>query len=284
MQASVSITGILGKNVKQSLLFNIYNQIFNELDLPCQYIPFEVMPNHLEEAVIGIRQMKMMGVNVTYPYNEKITEYIDEITEDSKIIGNINTIKNYNDILIGYNTYGKSVVEALEKKCKIYPDSKSLLILGAGCTAKSIAVTFAKAGAKQIFIANRTMLHSEEIKNVINSNIPECNVNIFTLNAPKIKEIIKDVDIIINTTPLGMKKNDPSLLNAELISKNKVILDTVCNPLKTLLIREACIKGCLNVEGINIFAMQCAIDLEIWTDKIYPIDIIEKTIMKQLRG
>lgn len=107
------LIGLLGYPLGHTMSPLIHNDAFASLDIPASYHAFEVHPNHLEEAITGIRALNLAGCNVTIPHKVAVMAYLDHIDDEALAIGAVNTIVNRAGKLMGYNTDGRGYYESL---------------------------------------------------------------------------------------------------------------------------------------------------------------------------
>ncbi|MCI0468609.1 MAG: hypothetical protein L0Y62_00910 [Nitrospirae bacterium] len=131
ISGNTKVLGLIGYPVGHSLSPLMHNAAFMELGLDCCYVVFSVMPDRIAEAINGIRALDLMGVNVTVPHKEAVMPYLDKLSDEAKAIGAVNTIKNENGKLYGFNTDGRGFMQSL-KEAGITVRDKKVLILGSG--------------------------------------------------------------------------------------------------------------------------------------------------------
>ncbi|MBI4649878.1 shikimate dehydrogenase [Candidatus Desantisbacteria bacterium] len=280
MPATIQLLGIFGFPISHTLSPYMHNAVCKKLNLPYFYAPFEISSEKLDKAIDSVRTLKISGINITIPHKEKVIQYLDEISSEAKLIGAVNTIKNDNGKLIGYNTDGKGFIAALKEDTGILPGKRSFLIFGAGGACRSIAIQLALDGAKKIIIANRTLDKAENIADNIRKNIPACDVQAILLN--KIADIISDEYILINTTPLGMKESDSPIFDYSLLSKIKIVVDIIYNPPQTPLLKEAQKFDARTANGLNMLVFQGALAFEIWTGIKPPILVMREALIEKM--
>lgn len=265
------IIGIFGDPIEHTLSPLIHNEAFSYLGLDYCYVAFNVKKDKLKEAVEGIRALNIKGVNITVPHKETVIQYIDELSDEAKNIGAVNTILNNEEILKGFNTDVNGFILSLKDK-GISIKNKNFLILGAGGAAKAIVYGILKEGGK-VYIYNRTPSKALAIKEKFKKfgfiEIVEMD-----------KSVTEKIDVIVNATSLGLKKDDPMPLNPELIKPEHVYCDIVYP--ETPLMREAERIGCKVVGGIGMLLWQAAFAFKIWTEVEAPIEIMKKTLNKLL--
>jgi shikimate dehydrogenase len=251
------IVGIFGDPIEHTLSPLIHNTAFQELGLDYCYVPFHVKKEKLKEAVSAIRALNIKGVNITVPHKESVMQYLDEISEEAKYIGAVNTVLNDEGILKGFNTDAKGFIMSLKEQ-KVPVKDKNILVLGAGGAAKAVIYGILKEKGR-IYIFNRTVSKAYKIKDSF-SNIGQIEI------VEKIdSSLMHKINIIVNATSLGLKKNDPMPMNPNLL-KNKHIYYDVIYP-KTPLMEEAEKIGCKVIGGIEMLLYQAFLAFEIWTNK-----------------
>lgn len=265
------IIGIFGDPIEHTLSPLIHNEAFSYLGLDYCYVAFNVKKDKLKEAVEAIRALNIKGVNVTVPHKETVIQYLDNISNEAKNIGAVNTILNAGGVLKGFNTDVKGFILSLKDE-GISIKNKNFLILGAGGAAKAVVYGILKEGGK-VYIYNRTLSKALEIKEKFKKfgfiEIVEMN-----------KSITEGIDIIVNATSLGLKKDDPMPLNPELIKPTHVYCDIIYP--ETPLMRKAEAIGCKVIGGIGMLLWQAAFAFKIWTEVEAPIEIMKKTFNKLL--
>ena len=252
---------LLGHPIKHSFSPTIHNYLFEKYLKNSIYLCFDVKEEDLSESVVGIKALGIKGCNVTIPHKVNITKYIDSIDENTKLIGAVNTIKNEGGILKGYNTDGRGFVKSiLDKGYKI--KDKKIMIIGAGGACRSIAIELASMDAESIEIRNRSLEKAKEIIESINNNFKtraSCSKNIIE------KSCLEDIDILINTTPIGME-NDLCPINTEIVvNKKMLVCDIVYKPNETTFLKWAKKNNLDVIYGIDMLINQALEAFYIWT-------------------
>lgn len=265
---------LIGNPVNKSLSPIIHNNIFKELKEEKVYLTFNIEKENLKTTIDGFKAMNIQGFNVTIPYKKEIIKYLDGISKEAKIIGAVNTVKNENGKLIGYNTDGLGFIKTFYNH-KIEIKNKNILVLGSGGAAYGIVASLIEEKVNKIYINNRNIDNARILEkkiNLINNNI---STEVGDLSLDNIDR--NDVDIIINTTPIGMypmEKMSPIELNG--FSKDVVIYDIVYKPKNTKLIKDALEKGYRTFGGIDMLLNQAILSDEIWLNKKINLKIIKK--------
>lgn len=264
INATTQLACLIGHPVSHSFSPYIHNFLAEKYNLNLKYMCFDVEPESVSDALGGIRALGMIGSNVTIPHKIKVMERLDEIDKNAAIIGAVNTIKNENSKLIGYNTDGvgfiKSVLDAGHKI-----EGKEVMILGAGGSSRAISIELAASKVKKISIRNNTLAKAEAIAKDIRANFEEVEVEVAPLQVRE--EELDGVDLLINTTPLGMSsKKDLCPIDEKIIPpRNLVVCDIVYTPHNTKLLKWAMAHELKVVHGIGMLINQAIESFSIWT-------------------
>lgn len=253
---------LIGKPIDKSLSPIIHNNIFNILNKNNTYLAFNIEEDKLKTTLDGFKAIDVQGFNVTIPYKKSIIKYLDALTPKAKVMGAVNTVKNHNGKLIGYNTDGDGALQTFYDN-DIDIKDKNILLIGSGGAAYGIASALAMKDVKGIYIANRTLENSILLQKKISS----INSNILTkVTDLSLKDIEKEsIHIIINATSIGMYPLEnmvPIELNG--FSLNTIVYDIVYKPLETPLIKDAKSKGFQTFNGISMLINQGIFSQNIW--------------------
>jgi shikimate dehydrogenase len=257
---------LIGNPVEHTISPLIHNTLSKTLGKNLIYVPFKVEKKRLDYVIEAFKELGVVGFNVTVPYKRDIMRFIDENSRDAILMGAVNTVKIVNGKLHGYNTDAEGFVRSFKEEAGCGFKDKTVFIIGAGGAARAIAVKVASEGAKKIFITNRTLVLAQELAELINTNISEI-VKPFGMSDKQILEAIKDSDIIINTTAVGMfpeTENIP-LSNIDGITNKHIVYDVIYNPIETKLLAESRNKGAKVINGFGMLVYQGILAYEIWT-------------------
>ena len=271
------IIGLFGKNIGNSLSPDIHNYLANVMGLKYHYFLFDLSSDDLEKAVESIRVLDIKGVNVTIPYKREVIKYIDEVDDEIKIIGAVNTILNQDGKLIGKNTDVDGFDEMIYNQAVTFKD-KNVVLLGAGGAARAVLYYLRDQEVKEVNIVNRTINKAEEVKWTFSNELE--NIEITERNSSNYEDIIKQADIIINATPLGTKGRyeDISPVAGELIQPDHTLIDLVYNPKITKFLKTGKEKNARIISGIEMLVYQAVKSFEIWTDSMVEYHVIKELI------
>jgi len=236
--------GLVGKNISYSFSENYFTNKFKALGLNNhEYRTYDIksiqdLPNIIDKD--------LMGLNVTIPYKEKIIDFLDEIDEEAKKIGAVNTIKIIkNNKLKGFNTDVYGFEESLRPLLETH--HKKALILGTGGASKAVAFVLQKLNIDYLVVSR-------------NPNNDQLSYQDLT------KDILKNYKIIINCTPLGTfpEVNTFPDLPYEFLSEIHILYDLIYNPPKTKFLSEGEKRGATIHNGLKMLELQAEKSWEIW--------------------
>lgn len=279
ISGKTSVFGIFGHPVEHTFSPGMHNAAFMKVGMNACYVPFAVRPDQLGAAAGAILPMGLRGLNITVPHKEKIIPFLDGLTEDAAMIGAVNTIEVSGGKLIGHNTDGRGFIRSLREETNVRVKNKTVLIIGAGGAARAVGFNLALAGVRGLYlhdadagkaltlagdIASRTGVHAEAVDL---SGLSSC---------------ASETQILINATPLGLKKRDPLPLPRTVITRLHLVCDLVYNPPDTPLLTAARAKGASTLRGIGMLLYQGVIAFEIWTGKKAPVETMKKALVRQM--
>ncbi|VAX28828.1 Shikimate 5-dehydrogenase I alpha [hydrothermal vent metagenome] len=273
INARTKITGLIGYPVEHSLSPDMHNAAFEHLGLNYCYIAMPVKPEGLSDAVKGIRALNFHGCNVTVPHKQEVIPLLDEIDDEAGFIGAVNTIRNDSGLLKGFNTDGRGFMESL-KEAGVDPLGKDIFIIGAGGAARAIGYYLAQR-ALRLYIFDVDSGKSLPLVR----DLKKLNREVF---AAEDRDSIRSSDIVINATPLGLKKDDPLPLQMDLLRREQVVCDLIY--WDTPLIKGAGEKGCKTVNGLGMLLWQGVLAFQIWTGAVPPVDLMREILVKGMEG
>ena len=270
--------GIIGYPIRHSISPVFQQAAFDCLSLEARYQAWEVEPGSLGQFIGGLRSADTLGVNVTVPHKEAVMPHLDAIDEWARLAGAVNTIVNEGGKLRGYNTDGTGFIRALEQHGHMSPEGLRVLIIGAGGSAKGVALALARRGAASVTIANRTLERAQRLAELIGAHGPVAEA-IPLVPGEALAHAAARSDLMVNCTTLGMKHGpgeDISPLPAEYIPPSALVYDLVYNPPETPLLRDAGRAGASVLGGLPMLVYQGAASFKLWIGKEPPVEVMLK--------
>ncbi len=284
VSGSTGVIGIIGYPVEHSFSPAMHNEAFKSLGLNFVYVPFPVKPENIAKAVEGIRGLGLKGVNVTIPHKSAVMEFLDGLAPEAELIGAVNTIVNENGRLKGYNTDAPGFLMSLELEAGISPRGKRIFIAGAGGAARAVSVQLALAGAAEITFTTPIPQEVAGLRSAINKSSPTL-VGETPWDEDKISAALRETDILINATPLGMHPNTREMppVRLEALPEGALVCDLIYNPRETLLLQKAREKGLPVLNGMGMLLYQGAIAFQLWTGVEPPLEVMRKALVSVLK-
>jgi len=259
------VYGIFGDPVAHSLSPLMQNHAFQTQGIDAVYVPFHVLPDQLPAAVRNLRALNIAGVNVTIPHKEEILPFLDQIDSTAQIIGAVNTVVNNGGILTGYNTDASGFMRAVRQEFGFQPVGREVLLLGAGGACRAAAVGLASSGVESIIIANRHQAKGEEILNDLVPHFPAVQFTAVDYGNNRYLDAVSKMDLIVNTTSVGLHGEEISFLPLEHIKGSALIYDMIYSLSETSLIKRARSSRLTCADGLGMLAAQGEDAFFLWT-------------------
>ena len=271
------LAAVIGSPVSHSLSPLLLNAAFEATDSDWVYVALEVEQLRVPDAFAGIRALGIAGVSVTMPNKEAAAACADSLTPDAELLGAVNCIVNVDGHLVGHNTDGAGFVAALGTELMFDPADRRCVVLGAGGSARSIALALVRANASEVVIVNRTPERAERAVALLGA--------IGRAVAPDdADEVLRAADLIVNATSVGM--GTPSVddvpFDVSLIHEGQVVVDIVYRPLRTPLLEAAAARGARTANGVSMLVHQAAIQFELWTGRAAPVAAMTAAVADKL--
>ena len=253
--------GIIGNPIKHSLSPVLHEYWFKKYNIDADYSIIEALDKDLPEIIEKVKQGYFSGINVTLPFKQKIINHVDRVVNDAELTGSVNTVLLSNkNTVIGENTdvYG---LQAAYLKEIDNSSNKKVLVIGAGGVSPSVISSINKTGIKNISITNRTNEKCIFLKKKFNF------LNIISWE--NLKSEIKNFDIIINATSLGLKNGADFNFNFSDTKNETIYIDTIYNPLETKTFKYLKEEGRRVFNGLDMFIYQGQKSFYLW-NKINP--------------
>jgi len=261
---------VIGNPIEHSLSPLIHNHWMKKYKLiDSVYEKKKVEKEDLKIIIDQVRNGQIKGVNITVPFKKEIINLLDNIQGDALLTQSVNTLCKVNNEVHGYNTDTEGFKESLQNSLIDY-ENKNIFILGAGGVSGSILKAFVD-NAKKIYITNRTKKKAEELKKLGDISITALQRKKETIEVVDWGKKPKVCDIVINTTSVGLTKDEKLDLDFEDYKNNKNTLfyDLIYNPKETNFLKNAKSRGNKTMNGMMMFLGQAKIAFRIWT-KISP--------------
>jgi len=258
--------GVVGWPVEHSLSPAMHNAAYENLGLNWVYLGF---PAPDQSALLRLadaaRALPFVGFNVTMPHKQAMLELCDEVALLAQMAGAVNTVHCVDGRLVGYNTDSRGLLESIEAEARFVAQGRRVVIVGAGGAAGAAVAGFILGKAAHLTIVNRDMARGEQLLGRVERYLRGLEVQLDTIEAGA-EKAVREADLVINATPLGMKADDQSPVPVEWLRPGQVVYDMVYLPADTALLRGARAAGATAVGGLGMLVAQGALAIDIWTE------------------
>jgi len=256
---------VIGNPIGHSLSPLIHNHWMKKYRLRDSiYEKRKVDEKDLKYIIKEIKNDEITGVNVTVPFKKLIIPFLDELHITAKETESVNTLLKVKNKIIGYNTDEPGFALTMRE---LFPgpkhlEEKNIFVLGAGGVTSSIICALERQGAK-VFLSNRTKKKAEKLKKKY--------TKIEVLDWGKRPSVC---DIVINTTSIGLTKDDKINIDFDDCNgdKNKLFYDLIYNPKETNFLKEARLRGNSTLNGQKMFLNQAIYAFNLWNNITPKID------------
>lgn len=257
-------TAVIGWPVTQSLSPVMHNAAYEALGLNWACLPLGVPDQRaLLSFAETARRLSFVGFNVTMPYKQAMAELCDEVATLAQMAGAVNTVHCVDGMLVGYNTDGRGLLEALESEAGFDPAGASVAVIGSGGAAGAAVTAFILAKARSLALVNRDPGRAEQLAERVSGRLHGMEMTVHELG-PGAADAVQSADLVINATPLGMRLDDPSPVPAGWLRPGQVVFDMVYRVGDTALVREAAGAGARAFGGLGMLVAQGALAIDIW--------------------
>jgi len=277
--------GVLGHPVAHSLSPQMQNAALENSGIEMRYARFDIEPQELREALAAVRDLEFVGVNLTVPHKIAALDLIDEADENARRIGAVNTIKVESGKLRGFNTDGKGFARAIREEFSVDLRDLRILLLGAGGAARAIALECATEDCERLVIANRDAGKAAALAKELHGFFagprvlgPVARLQGIGYDEAGLRFQVANADLVVNATPLGLKRGDDPPLPARLLAPHLMVYDTVYGTSPTALVSSAIEAGARAANGRSMLLHQGALAFEIWFDRAAPLDAMRKAL------
>ena len=282
--SKTSFLALIGNPVSHSLSPIMQNAAIQYLGLDLIYIAIPCKNEDLEIVVHSLKKMNCKGLNITIPFKQKVFNFCSEISPVAKKVKAINTLKlQDNEYWSGTNTDVDGFIYPLKKLNLI---KKNAIILGSGGAARSVIQGLIDLKLSKITIISR---NKNSLNELINNFKNEIKIEGMLNTNTEIDKLIQEIDLIVNTTPVGMSKTATDNLLPfgqnfwKNINSKTIIYDLIYNPSPTPFLKFCDKKGCMTIDGTQMLIAQGAKSLSFWTNgSEIPYEVMHDALKKYL--
>jgi len=285
ISSKTSFIALIGNPVSHSLSPIMQNAAFKYLGLDLIYIAIPCKDEDLKLVLNSLKKINCKGLNITIPHKEKVFELCSEISPIANKLKAINTLKlNSEKEWSATNTDVEGFIYPLKK---FNLTKKQSIVLGSGGAARSVIQGLINLNLSKISVVSRNKSSLDElIKNFEN----QIQLKGLLSSDNQVQNLIKEADLIVNTTPAGMKttkheKNTMPYGEAfwRSLKSQTIVYDLIYNPAPTPLLKYCAKKGCMTIDGLEMLVAQGIKSLSFWTDGLeVPFHVMNDALKKYL--
>lgn len=252
------IAAVLGQPVSHSLSPAIHNAAFAASQRDGEYVAFECGEREVASVVASLRKENFVGLSITMPLKEAIIATLDSLHVTASLLNAVNCVSFADGKAVGYNTDGDGCCDALETQGGATLHGASAVVLGAGGTARSVALALGLRGA-HVRVVNRSVDKAEHLVSSLHFALADSGGSLEVGEASE----VSTANVLVNATSVGMNSSampiDEALLHSQL-----VVLDAVYSPMETALLSAARSAGATAIDGLWMLIEQARHQQVLW--------------------
>ncbi len=281
IRGTTQLLGLIGDPVAHSLSPVMHNAALQTIGQDWVYLPFPVKAEHLKEALAGLWVLGVQGVNVTIPHKQAVIPHLQEVADDARAIGAVNTLFRTEKGWGGANTDVLGFMAPLQK-LRRERAGETATILGSGGSARAVIQGCSHLGFTRIQVVGRSAPKLTDLQ----VTWPD----IQTYAWQQLDLILPKTDLLVNTTPVGMHQQPHeqplSPLTSEqiqLLPAHAIVYDLIYTPNPTELVRRSRERHLIGLDGLEMLIQQGAASLGIWLQTaLIPVEKMRQAARQQL--
>jgi len=274
---------VLGHPIGHTLSPIMHNAAFAALEMDAIYLALNVHPDKLMRVLPAMRDMGFGGVNLTVPLKEVAARGLSSLSESAEMMGAVNTVQFTDDGLIGHNTDGAGFLRAFEEAFGSSLSGKSIFILGTGGAGRAVALACAGAGAVTLSLADLDQARAEQLAAELKAKSAIQRSSVVS-EPSRIIEAARAADVVVQSTPVGMKPEDASPLSDAAFCEGQCVFDLVYMYPETAFMKAAKRGGAAVSNGLGMLLHQGAKAFEIWTGTEPPVSVMRQALEQAVYG
>ncbi|MDQ1445587.1 MAG: shikimate dehydrogenase [Acidimicrobiaceae bacterium] len=264
LSAATRVAAVIGRPIRHSLSPALYNAAFDALGLDWVFLAFDVAEGDGEAAVTAMRTLGIEGMSVTMPHKEAAARAVDRLSPAARDLGAVNSVLLRAGELVGENTDGAGLLDALRRDEGFDPAGARCLVLGAGGAARAVVRALGQGGAADVAVFGRTRARAEAAAALAGEGV----------GRPVDDPADVEYDVLVNATPVGMPDSPGMPVPVESLRPGTLIVDLIYHPPVTPLLQAARAQGAVAVNGLGMLIHQAAHQFRLWTGEDPPLEVM----------
>ncbi len=256
---------VLGYPVAHSASPQLHQPALDAFSIDASYVRLEVTPGELQQAFKLMRELGFLGCNVTVPHKFEAMACCTNVSPQAQLLGAVNTVVFSDTGTFGYNTDGPGFIAAIEEAFTIKASQVHTLIIGAGGGAgQAIATQCGLGKPARLTLVNRSLDKIDALAARLRNLSPNTKIRTLTLSDPELKRFCQQADLIVQTSSLGLKNDDPEVIPDDYFLPHHCAYDTIYKPAETPFLASARKAGCKTDNGLSLLIHQGALAFQHW--------------------
>ncbi|NLX25647.1 MAG: shikimate dehydrogenase [Lentisphaerae bacterium] len=274
---------VIGHPIGHTLSPIMHNASMQEIGFDGIYLALDVHPDELMEVLAAMAKMGFAGVNLTVPHKEIAFRGLAKLDASARLLGATNTVEFTEDGLIGHNTDGYGFLMALEESFGKTVVDDAVFVLGCGGAGRAVALMAAKEGARSLVLADIDAERVQKLNDEIGGLTPNVVVRQALDRATQVA-LCRECDLVVQASPVGIKKEDPSLLPPEAFRAGQRAFDLIYMYPETTILTTAREAGAQIANGLGMLLHQGARAFKIWTGVQPSIEAMRSALEEAVYG
>ncbi len=269
---------VIGHPVAHSASPQMHQAALDAHGIEMRYIRLDIEPGQVGEAFQQMRALGFIGCNVTVPHKLEAMEHC-VVDPNARLLGAVNTVRFDDDAARGFNTDGPGFARAVEDDFGVEFASLKVAIAGAGGGAgQAIATQACLAGVPELVLINRTAEKLKRLAEKLEALFPDTEITTLTFEDGLLFETCLGSDLIVNTSSVGLKSEDPPVLSSLCLKSSHLVYDTIYQPPVTALLALAKQEGCKTANGLSMLVNQGALAFQHWFPGTEPLAAMKQAL------
>lgn len=274
------VLAVLGDPVAHSLSPQLHTPALRACGIFGDYIRLEVKETEFAEALRRMQVLGFIGANVTIPHKFTALRTVDQVSDQARQLGAVNTILFRNGRIEGRNSDGPGFVRAIQEAFGQEIRDLRIMIIGAGGGAgRAVAVQCALEQCPKLVLVNRSLEKLVSLQEQALAIHSRGRVESIPYDQASLEKALPQVDLVINATNLGMKPEDAPVLAGASLNARHLAYDMVYRPHETDFLKQARAVGASASNGLGMLLHQGAVSFEWWFDRPAPLDAMRAGLM-----
>jgi len=269
---------VIGHPIAHSASPRMHQAALDACGVAARYIRVDVEPGHVAEAFERMRALGFIGCNVTVPHKLEAMLHC-AVSPSAQALGAVNTLCFEGNEARGYNTDGPGFKNAIEHDFGLPLASLMVVILGAGGGAgQAIAAQCVMLGVPKLVVVNRSLEKLGPLLERLRALNSKTQVIALSLEDPALVKYALAAELVVNTSSVGLKAGDPSILPISCLKPEHLVYDTIYQPAVTPLLALAQAVDCRTSNGKSMLLHQGALAFQLWFPEAQPLSPMGKAL------